>query len=593
VLGGDWGGDPVTNGDLWRVRHVHPDGSLTLSGTTHRGTLIVPADYTRTHVELGYAATVHRAQGMTVDRAHLLAGDTLTRAGVYVGLTRGRESNHLYVITEDEPGASTADTVEAHHHGGLTEDTPRDPREVFARIVARGDDNLAATEVLAGELDHADDTTRLRAIHADLVTALATDRARYLLDRALPATHLVGAQASPHYPDLLATLAAAETDGLDTRALVTAITTVPVDLDPPVGPAADPDAVPDSLTGARDTAAVLRSRADAWIGEHTTRQDAVTAGAHRPGGFRALRDLPTNPQQLAPTPARHPGSDTARADYTTALGERIGRLEAAAATPVMAPGRAQLQEAMRAARVQMIPSATLDRMLLTLRERWAAQRRDAALPEPAAAATVVTEHARLPAQIAAISAARAAQTRMKAATAAATVAWHARAQAETAAKSAPLLLRRRAAHELVAATAAERAARDESWDAEGAAVAAVNVAVRAGAPQEMWEQIEARAADGPGRADELAAARAVDAELRGRRATAAAALPVTERQLRGGENERARRGALTPEQTALEVEIRGEQPVAPSPARSTAWEDTGWEAGDARHTQQHENVREM
>lgn len=111
-------GEPVRNGDLWRVRQVHPDGSLTLSGTTHRGTLIVDADYTRTHRELGYAATVHRAQSMTVDRAHLLADTTLTRAGVYVGLTRGREANH--------------------HPGGLTEDTTVDPREVFARILARG-----------------------------------------------------------------------------------------------------------------------------------------------------------------------------------------------------------------------------------------------------------------------------------------------------------------------------------------------------------------------------------------------------------------------------------------------------------------------
>ncbi len=596
VVGGSRDADPVTNGDLWTVTGVHPDGALTLRGTTHRGTVTAPADYVAEHVELGYAATVHRAQGMTVDRAHILMSPALTRSTAYVGLTRGREANHLYLVTDEE----VTDTHEGHHHpaGGTTEPA-LDPEQVFTRIVGRTDDNLTATQTLAAELDHADDTTRLRAIHADLVTTLAADRAGYLLDRALPATHLLDAQACPHYPDLVATLAAADTDGLDTRALVTAITTVhagQLAADPAADLGADPDAVPDSLTGARDTAAVLRARADTWIGVHTTHRDAVTAGAQRPGGFRALRDLPTNPNQLAPIPARHPGMDTARADYTTALGERIGRLEAAAATPMPA-GRAQLEAVMRAARVQMIPSHTLDRMLLTLRGRQAAQRGDAALPEPTAAATVATEHARLPAQIAAISAARAAQARAGAATAAAAVALHARTQAENAAKRAPLLGRRRAANELVAATAAERAARDERWDAEGAAVAAVNATVRAGAPQHMWEQVEAHAADGPGRAGELAAARAADAEVRGRRAAAAAALPVTERQLRGGENERARRGALTPEIAALEAEIRGEEPVAPPPVRSrgnyTAWEDTGWEAVEETHTQQRGHSREL
>jgi len=359
----------VTNGDLWRVRHVHPDGSLTLSGTTHRGTLIVPADYTRTHVELGYAATVHRAQGMTVDRAHLLAGDTLTRAGVYVGLTRGRESNHLYVITEDEPGASTADTVEAHHHGGLTEDTPRDPREVFARIVARGDDNLAATEVLAGELDHADDTTRLRAMHADLVTTLATDRAGYLLDRAMPAAQHTEITASGHYRDLVATLVAAQAHGLKTTALVTAITdprtTDPRTTDPGT---ADPDLVVDPLTGARDPAAVLRSRADRWIADHTPDRDAVSVGDTRPGGFRALRDLPT-PEATVLTPARHPGMDTDLADHADRLARRIHRLQDAAVQLEGAEHAATLAE-VRDDPMRCQHSSDLDRRLVGLRSQY-------------------------------------------------------------------------------------------------------------------------------------------------------------------------------------------------------------------------------
>jgi len=359
VLGGDRGGDPVTNGDLWRVRQVHPDGSLTLSGTTHRGTLIVDADYTREHVELGYAATVHRAQGMTVDRAHLLADTTLTRAGVYVGLTRGRESNHLYLVTDDEPCSGTADTVEAHHHpGGLTEDTTVDPREVFARILTRGDDNLAATEVLAGELDHADDTTRLRAQHADVISTLATDRASYLLDRAMPAAQHTEITASQHYRDLLATLVAAQAHGLDATALVTAITD-------PRSP--DPHVVVDPLTGARDPAAVLRHRADRWIATHTPDRDAVVTGDTRPGGFRAVRDLPTS-ETIEPTPVRHPGMDTDLADHADRLAVRIHRLEAGAADAATVGDRG-LVEQLRADPMRQQSDVDLDRRLVIARDQ--------------------------------------------------------------------------------------------------------------------------------------------------------------------------------------------------------------------------------
>jgi conjugative relaxase-like TrwC/TraI family protein len=366
VQGGDRGGSPVANGDLWHIRQVHDDGSLTLSGITHRGTLVVPADYTTAHVELGYAATVHRAQGMTTDTAHLLTDDTLTRAGVYVGLTRGREANHLYLATDTDPTTAPDSTVEAHHHpGGLSQDTPVvDPREVFDRIIARTDDNLAATDVLAVELDHADDTTRLRGIHHDAAATLATAHAGYLLDRALPAVTHTEIVASDHYRDLLATLAAAGAHGLDTTALVTAIT------DPRTP---DPDQVVDPLTGVRDPAAVLRHRADEWVAAHHPDQDAVTTGRSKAGGFRTLRDLPER-TQLTPTPVRHPGMDTDLADHTTQLADRIHRLETAATPGGDGVDREAIAEQVRAHRIRALGDADVDRALVTVRGQLAAAR---------------------------------------------------------------------------------------------------------------------------------------------------------------------------------------------------------------------------
>ncbi len=44
------------------------------------------------HIDHGYAATVHKSQGVTVDRAHVLATELMDRHATYVGLTRHRDA---------------------------------------------------------------------------------------------------------------------------------------------------------------------------------------------------------------------------------------------------------------------------------------------------------------------------------------------------------------------------------------------------------------------------------------------------------------------------------------------------------------------
>jgi exodeoxyribonuclease V alpha subunit len=63
--------------------------------------VVVPAGYVREHVELGYASTVHGAQGDTTVSAHVLLGEQSTAASTYVGMTRGREANTVHLIAED------------------------------------------------------------------------------------------------------------------------------------------------------------------------------------------------------------------------------------------------------------------------------------------------------------------------------------------------------------------------------------------------------------------------------------------------------------------------------------------------------------
>jgi len=97
----DWGRDWVKNGDLWRVIARGGDGALQARHLDTGATVVLPADYVADHVELGYAATIHRVQGMTVDTSHAMVGVGMTRNELYTAITRGALSNRVYVETDD------------------------------------------------------------------------------------------------------------------------------------------------------------------------------------------------------------------------------------------------------------------------------------------------------------------------------------------------------------------------------------------------------------------------------------------------------------------------------------------------------------
>ena len=78
-----------------------PTGRSPSRHLDHGGSLRLPAEYVADNVGLGYAATVHRAQGTTTERCHLLADLRLLANHLYVALTRGRGANHAYVILDD------------------------------------------------------------------------------------------------------------------------------------------------------------------------------------------------------------------------------------------------------------------------------------------------------------------------------------------------------------------------------------------------------------------------------------------------------------------------------------------------------------
>ncbi len=87
----------VRNGDRWTVTGLTAEGSLH---AVHRRTgrpVTLPGAYVRESVELGYATTIHAAQGVTADTTHSLVDELMTREQLYTMVSRGRTANHLYV----------------------------------------------------------------------------------------------------------------------------------------------------------------------------------------------------------------------------------------------------------------------------------------------------------------------------------------------------------------------------------------------------------------------------------------------------------------------------------------------------------------
>jgi conjugative relaxase-like TrwC/TraI family protein len=97
--------EPVRNRDRWTIRHIGRDGSLTVSHDHGHGAVVLPADYVRTQVRLGYAATAHGIQGDTVDIGITVVTPATTHRSLYVGATRGRNENTFLVVSDDTGAA--------------------------------------------------------------------------------------------------------------------------------------------------------------------------------------------------------------------------------------------------------------------------------------------------------------------------------------------------------------------------------------------------------------------------------------------------------------------------------------------------------
>lgn len=122
----------------------------------------LPADYVTQHVQLGYACTVHAAQGQTMHTSHTVLTGTESRQLLYVALTRGRHTNHLYLDTTNGRSGDEAPHIDAIR--------PPTAIEVLTRVIERDDSAVSANSAHREEHDPA---PLLRKACAEYVDALA------------------------------------------------------------------------------------------------------------------------------------------------------------------------------------------------------------------------------------------------------------------------------------------------------------------------------------------------------------------------------------------------------------------------------------
>ena len=202
----DW----VKNGDRWNVTTVQPDGGLAVTHVTTGRHTVLPPEYVGEHLTLGYASTVHTAQGSTADTAHVVVTGTETREVLYVGLTRGRTANHVYavVVGDGDPHRQTEPDVLA----------PPTAVELLTRVLSRDGAQTSATTTVRQLVVPALQLADAAARYTDAVQVVAQQHLRpdrllsleVTAERVLPG--LTDAPAWPALRDRLTLFAAAGTD---------------------------------------------------------------------------------------------------------------------------------------------------------------------------------------------------------------------------------------------------------------------------------------------------------------------------------------------------------------------------------------------
>ncbi len=124
----------VKNGSLGEIERVSPQ---IIAVKLNDGRRVSFDTKSYAHVDHGYAATIHKAQGVTVDRTHVLATPGLDRHASYVALSRHRTDMQLHYGRDDFADAGKLALVLSRERAkdmasDYARDSSADPTQRFA-----------------------------------------------------------------------------------------------------------------------------------------------------------------------------------------------------------------------------------------------------------------------------------------------------------------------------------------------------------------------------------------------------------------------------------------------------------------------------
>jgi len=273
------GGRELTNRDTLKITGWHGSDARVrrreLDGTW-TSPFLVPRAYLAASAELDYAGNTHVGQGRTVDTGHLLVTATLSRRSLYVGLTRGRESNTAHIVTGKTAPPGHPPYAQAS------------PESVVKAIMDRDDADLSATEQIRQAQEWVGGTGHLLTLWSAAVRHSLYPQIDQQIKSRLTEAEAWRYEQEHSRPVLQQKLRAAQLAGHDINAIIDQITAAPMDR-------------------ARSIGSVLHGRLRALqlpdLGRGRlpgSRRD------HRPRPGHRTRTAPRQPRTGPPAPGRDP-----------------------------------------------------------------------------------------------------------------------------------------------------------------------------------------------------------------------------------------------------------------------------------------------
>jgi Ti-type conjugative transfer relaxase TraA len=144
----------VKNGSLGTVERIER-GVLQIKLDGPAGTRVAIDTKFYKHVDYGYATTVHKAQGTTVDRTYVLATPHFDRHTSYVALSRHREAATAFYASDDFGGRAaggSADSAKARFTQSLSRARPKELAHDYLERVL-GDRNTRLDDLVARDAE--------------------------------------------------------------------------------------------------------------------------------------------------------------------------------------------------------------------------------------------------------------------------------------------------------------------------------------------------------------------------------------------------------------------------------------------------------